>query len=112
MGKKSTTRTRQWKKYLLVEDVEDSQTESDADPDYKPPEYLDDSTDAESDISENELNDLVESMNKDLKVDDLLPKEAEKDDESPKEPAGRKLPNQLIKLMWRKKQLLINYVSF
>jgi len=89
-SKKSTTRTRQWKKYLLVEDVEDSQTESDADPDYKPPEYLDDSTDAESDISENELNDLVESMNKDLKVDDLLPKEAEKDDESPKEPTEEK----------------------
>ena len=85
-SKKGTTGIRQWKKYLLIEDLDDSLAESDVDPDYKPPEYLDDSTDMESNISEDELNDLVESLKHDIDLDSLVPKEAEKLEESPKEP--------------------------
>ena len=49
--------------------MEDSKTESDDDdPEYIPPLNLDDSTEMESDISEDELRDLEESLKQDLKL--------------------------------------------
>ena len=67
--KQKHNQIREWKKFLLNENLEDSKTESDDDdPEYIPPLNLDDSTEMESDISEDELRDLEESLKQDLKL--------------------------------------------
>lgn len=74
--KHNQNQIREWKKFLLNENLEDSKTESDDDdPEYIPPLNLDDSTEMESDISEDELRDLEESLKQDLKLEDLLPQD-------------------------------------
>ena len=74
--KHNQNQIREWKKFLLNENLEDSKIESDDDdPEYIPPELtefslvnLDDSTEMESEISEDELRDLEESLKQDLKL--------------------------------------------
>ena len=67
--KQKHNQIREWKKFLLNENLEDSKTESDDDdPEYIPPLNLDDSTEMESEISEDELRDLEESLKQDLKL--------------------------------------------
>lgn len=74
--KQKHNQIREWKKFLLNENLEDSKTESDDDdPEYIPPLNLDDSTEMESEISEDELRDLEESLKQDLKLEDLLPQD-------------------------------------
>merc|ERR1712066_471616 len=74
--KQKHNQIREWKKFLLNENLEDSKTESDDDdPEYIPPLNLDDSTEMESEISEDELRDLEESSKQDLKLEDLLPQD-------------------------------------
>ena len=75
-GELNQNQIREWKKFLLNENLEDSKIESDDDdPEYIPPELtefslvnLDDSTEMESEISEDELRDLEESLKQDLKL--------------------------------------------
>ena len=66
---RNQNQNRKWKKFLHNENLEDSKTESDDDPEYIPipPLNLDDSTDMESDISEDEVQDLLESLEQDKK---------------------------------------------
>lgn len=66
---------REWKKFLLNENLDDSKTGSEVDPDYMPPANLDESTEMESEISEDELRDLEESLKQDLKLDEILPQD-------------------------------------
>lgn len=73
---KKKTPVHEWKKFLLSENLDDPKTDSEAgDPDYKPPDNLDDSSEMESNISEDELRDLVEALKHDLKLEDLPPQE-------------------------------------
>lgn len=65
-----------WKTFLLQSEVdpekEDSE-EKENDPDWVLPENYEDTTDAESDISDTEINDLAESLAKDINIKDILP---------------------------------------
>ena len=56
-----------WKNFLLKaalseEEPEGEEKEREKDPDWEPPENYEDSDDADSEISEDEINDLIESM--------------------------------------------------
>merc|ERR1712226_1803596 len=65
---------REWKKFLLKDEL-DEVDGSEVDPEYQPPANLDDSEDDDSNISEEEIRDLAESMKIDLKLEELIPKE-------------------------------------
>jgi len=63
-----------WKTFLLQSEVDPEQA-SEGDPDWLPPENYVDTTDAESDISDDEIKDLADSLTKDLLIKDILPTE-------------------------------------
>jgi len=67
-----------WKNFLLKaalseEEPEGEEKEREKDPDWEPPENYEDSDDADSEISEDEINDLIESMKTEVKITDFLP---------------------------------------
>ena len=45
------------------------------DPTWEPPENFEDSDNADSDVSEDEINDLIESMKTEVKITDFFPDE-------------------------------------
>lgn len=65
-----------WKKFLMAGDIEDDiiDDNSEGDPDWVPPDNFEDSDDLDSDISEDEINDLAESLKQELKIEEILPK--------------------------------------
>jgi len=63
-----------WKNFLLK--AEEAETDPEDDPDWEPPENYEDTDDADSEISEDEINDLIESMKdmkEEVKVADFVP---------------------------------------
>jgi len=62
-----------WKAFLLKAEEAAEDTDPEGDPDWEPPENYEDTDDADSEISEDEINDLVESMKIEVKITDFLP---------------------------------------
>ena len=60
----------------MAGDIEDDiiDDNSEGDPDWVPPDNFEDSDDLDSDISEDEINDLAESLKQELKIEEILPK--------------------------------------
>jgi len=70
---------REWKKlvkFLLQDDLDEADG-SEVDPEYQPPANMYDSDDDDSNISEEEILDLAESLKIDLKLDELFSKEGD-----------------------------------
>jgi len=67
---------RDWKKFLLKDDYDEIDG-SEVDPEYQPPANMYDSDDDDSNISEEEILDLAESLKIDLKLDELFSKEGD-----------------------------------
>jgi len=78
-GKSGKHPPKGWKNFLLQADV-DAEEASEADPDWVPPENYEDSDDSESDISEDEIKDLAESLKHDVKFPDILPEKDKEQD--------------------------------
>jgi hypothetical protein len=67
-----------WKNFLMTaEIVQDDDEDAEAgladDPDWLPPENYQDSDEMDSDISDEEIRDLAESLKQDLKIEEILP---------------------------------------
>jgi len=62
-----------WKNFLLKVALAEEDSPEVDDPTWEPPENFEDSDDADSDISEDEINDLIESMKTEVKITDFLP---------------------------------------
>jgi len=72
-GKSGTQPKMGWKAFLLKAEEAPEDTDPEADPDWEPPENYEDTDDADSEISEDEINDLVESMKIEVKIADFSP---------------------------------------
>merc|ERR1711879_1061435 len=62
-----------WKNFLLKVALAEEDSPEVDDPTWEPPENFEDSDDADIDISEDEINDLIESMKTEVKITDFLP---------------------------------------
>ena len=62
-----------WKEFLMKVEIEPEDAPEGDDPDWNLPENYEEETDAESDVSESEVKDLTEALEKELVLDDILP---------------------------------------